>query len=462
MTYGRLLERRRNGVYYFRQVLETNGKQISKRISLRTTDIRIAKFIALQFKARIEMIDAKNIKKFNISYDSEGRPVSVQTTDSQDARDLNEFLKLQEAHRAEAHKRDMERLKFQQQLLEGEQKQREQAAYLQSPKGQEMTALRERLEEKLKPREVADQLTPLKQHYLEELTTTENTKYKYNNFISKFIDYCTRHTVYDITGVDRKLVYSYLLYLRKEEAKSDNTIKNIFNTLSTFFNHLIQTGETSATNPFTGHKLNTEESGREPFTLEDLNAIFSCDGLRRNQKLFYICLLLLTTGARPNEICQLWTDDITLGDDINTIRIVGNKERDQTLKTASSKRIIYLHPLLVKLGFLQYLNGKNLGMVFDLKKPATKTYSTFISEEFTQILRSLGIEKKTMYCFRHTVINRLKQAKVLQTINEDLVGHEGQGTNAKVYSQQHSAENLRDETQEILSYREVKPLHGQG
>jgi integrase len=60
-----------------------------------------------------------------------------------------------------------------------------------------------------------------------------------------------------------------------------------------------------------------------------------------------------------------------------------------------------------------------------------------------------------MYCFRHTVINRLKQKLILQSINEDLVGHEGKGTNATVYSQQHSAENLKKETEEILQYKEI-------
>jgi integrase len=111
--------------------------------------------------------------------------------------------------------------------------------------------------------------------------------------------------------------------------------------------------------------------------------------------------------------------------------------------------------MLEHFGFLDYLNNKNLGMIFDLKKPTKKTYSTFISEDFTGIIRLLGIESKTMYCFRHTVINRLKQSKILQSISEDLVGHEGKGTNATVYSQQHSAENLKEETEKILSYSEI-------
>lgn len=457
MTYGRLLEKRRYGVYYFRQVYEKNGKQVVRRFSLKTTDLVVAKFLALQFKARIAMIDYKNIKKFDVAYDENGNIKSVSVKDDSDAQNLNEFMRLQETHKAEAHKRDLEKMKFQQALLEKEIIARQQQEYLDSPKGQEMTRLYNKLQSKLKPKDDVkfDKLTSLKESYIKELTTTENTKYKYNNFISKFLDYCISHMVYDIEGVDRKLTYSYLLYLRKTEGKSDNTIKNIFNTLSTFYNHLIQVGETTANNPFVGHKLNVEESGREPFTNEELDKIFTNEEFQKNKKLFFICLLLLTSGARPNEICQLWTDDIQIEKNITKIRITENKDRDQSLKNKSSDRVIYLHPLLESFGFIDYLKAKKLGMIFDLKKPSKKTYSTFISEDLTEILRSIGIESKTMYCFRHTVINRLKQKKVLRSISEDLAGHEGQGTNAKVYSQQHSAENLKEETEKILQYEEV-------
>ncbi len=461
MTYGRLLEKRRNGIYYFRQVYQANGKQVSKRFSLKTTDIKVARFLALQFKARIEMIDYKNIKRFNIEYDERGNIKSVTANEGEDSRNLVEFMKMQELHKAEAHKRDLEKLRMQQELIDKDVAARRQQEYLNSPEGQEKAALYERLQNKLKPKGETqiDQLTPLKESYINELTTTENTKYKYNSFISKFIDYCTRHAVYELGSVDRKLIYSYLLYLRKEEGKSDNTIKNIFGTLSTFFNHLIQVGETTASNPFVGHKLNVEESEREPFTNDELQKIFSFKELQKNQKLLFICLLLLTSGARPNEICQLWTDDIVVGKAITTIRITENEGRNQSLKTKSSDRVIYLNSLLEHFGFFEYLKSRKLGMLFDLKKPAKKTYSTFISEDFTGILRSLGIEKKTMYCFRHTAINRMKQHKVLQAINEDLVGHEGKGTNATVYSQQYSPEILREETEKILQYKDV-PFFG--
>jgi hypothetical protein len=50
----------------------------------------------------------------------------------------------------------------------------------------------------------------------------------------------------------------------------------------------------------------------------------------------------------------------------------------------------------------------------------------------------------------------MKQSLVVdQSVNEDMVGHEGKGTNAVVYPQAHSPQNLRKVTEEILMYREV-------
>lgn len=460
MSYGRYLERRQYGVYYLRHTAQVGSKQVVKRFSLKTKDPTIAKFLALQIQARIEMIDIKNLKKFDVTFDENNNIKSVNVTDGSDAANLNEFLKLQELHKAEQHKRELERLRAEHQLQEAKKEQERVNELALSVKGQGIIDLYEKLNAKLPPKEQqqakAPKLEDLKKSYLENLTVGSGTVYKYNNFISKLIAYAKSKQVDSIDQIDRKFVYGYLLYLRKEESKDDTTIKNIFNTLSTFYNHLIRTGEISAPNPFVDQKLNAEDGEREPFTIDELKRIFGCEEFRNNQKLFYICLLLLTTGARPNEMCQLWTDDIQEEEDFHTIRITENKARDQSLKTKSSKRTIYLNQLLVRFGFLDYLKGKALGQIFELKKPKSKTYSTFISEDLTTILRQLGIEKKTMYCFRHTAINRMKQSLAVdQSVNEDMAGHEGKGTNAVVYQQRHSPKNLRKVTEEILMYREV-------
>lgn len=453
MTYGRLLEKRKNGVYYFRQVSTINGKQVARRFSLKTTDIVLARFLALQIKARIEMMDFNKIKKLRIEYDENGNLKSADVMNENDAKFLQDILKTQELHRAEAHKREIEKLKLQQKNVENElieeAIQKEQRDYFNSEKGQLFQQLNSSLPSKF--------LTKLKDDYIRELVVTENTKYKYNLFISRLVEFANSLGIHDLSGLDRKFVYSYLLHLRKQENKEDGTIRNIFNTLSGFYNHLIQIGETEQPNPFVGHKLKVEkkESSREPFTNEELEVIFKIPELKSNRKLFFICLLLVTTGARPNEICQLWVDDIFEENGIYKIRITENKARDQSLKTKGSKREIYLNTIVEKFGFIEYWKTRKEGRLFDLTRPTKKNYSTFISEDFSKFLRNSGIKEKTLYCFRHTVINRLKQKLVAQSIYEDLVGHEGKSTSEKFYSRQHSAENLKGATEDILQYKET-------
>ena len=235
-------------------------------------------------------------------------------------------------------------------------------------------------------------------------------------------------------------------------------------------------GEVEKPNPFVGHNLKAgvankaktngdkdDEAtgdGRLPFTDAELEVIFSSPEVLAGKQLCFIAMLLLTSGARPNEICQLWKDDIQAEDEIDTVRIVANAQRGQTLKTPHSTRLIYLNQLLKDAGFLNYVASRKDGMLFDLNKPAMKTYSTFLSEKFTKILRGLKIKNKTLYCFRHTAINALKQSALRKiSFSEDLVGHTPKSVHEKVYPQRHSAKLLKEETEQYLMYPQVKSLH---
>jgi integrase len=457
MTYGINLEKRKFGVYYFRQTLQVGEKQIVKRVSLHTKDTKVAKFLAIQLKARIDMVDLSKIKKFEVVYDANHQIQSVKVNGDADAGHLLEYMKLVEIQKAEEHKREMEALRFKKELED-----QEKSKFTQSPLGQELTSLYETLSNNLKPKvEQGSGLERLKNDYLKNLKVSVGTKYKYTSVLTHLIEYGASVQVSTIEGITRKFVYGYLLHLRNTDKKSDKTIKNEFNALSSFYNQMLRIGETKEANPFVSHHLDYEEEARESFTSEELEKIFSDPAVKANKTLFYVLLLLATTGARPNEICQLWTDDIVIESKVgafHTIRFVDNAERGQKLKNKTSRRTIYLNDLLVKFGFISYLSRRKFGMIFDLKKPALKNYSTFISEDFTKVLRRLGIQKKTMYCFRHTVISRMGHAQVTDKVNRDMAGHEGQGTNEQVYQEPHTPAFLKSATEEILSYKDVKAL----
>lgn len=89
---------------------------------------------------------------------------------------------------------------------------------------------------------------------------------------------------------------------------------------------------------------------------------------------------MLTSGARPSEICQLWHDNIIKDDGFYIIKIRANADREQTLKTKQSERDIYLHPLVIKHGFLEYLETRKNKNLFDLPKAKGKISQNLLAK----------------------------------------------------------------------------------
>ena len=457
MTYGRHLEQRKFGVYYFRQTRKIGGTQKVKRFSLKTKDLEVAKFLDLQFLANIKMheINIDGLKKFEVEYDERGNIKRLKVDGEEDRKNFQDAMTLVEYQKAQQHQRNLEKLKF-----DEERALKEKQGFASSAEGQKIVAFKEKLDRDMAAdlKTKGRSLETCVDQYLKNVQVTSGTLYKYQNYLGKLTAYAKSMGVTTIEGLDREFIFGYLLHLRNIEKKGNGTIKNTFNTLSTFHNFLITSGKTKDPNPFIGHNLNHEVERRLPFTVADLEAIFSSPAILEDKQLCFIVMLLVTSGARPNEICQLWTDDIQQDGKLHTIRIVKNEDRDQTLKTPDSKRVIYLNRLLIEAGFLEYVKTRKLGMLFDLKKPSTKTYSTFLSEKFSAILRDLKIKEKTLYCFRHTAINEMKQKLVKDSISEDLVGRKAKTVHGKDYPQDHSAAVLKQQTEKYLTYPQVAAL----
>lgn len=111
-----------------------------------------------------------------------------------------------------------------------------------------------------------------------------------------------------------------------------------------------------------------DQEFKADFTDEDLHAIFNrpwfkCGTVDRNREgrfhhyrafHYWLPLIGFFTGARINELCQLYLDDIK-HDDAGFYFFEINSERaDQSLKTINSRRKIPLHPTLIKLGLIHY------------------------------------------------------------------------------------------------------------
>lgn len=144
---------------------------------------------------------------------------------------------------------------------------------------------------------------------------------------------------------------------------------------------------------------------------------------------YWIPLILLHSGARNSEVCQLDTRDIKKVDSLWCFDI-NDSGKGKRLKSASSKRIIPIHPKLIELGFLDYVeqrrNNSRLKL-FNIKLTGQNLdWSKGFARRFNKTLDELGFRKNhrpTLHSLRHTYIDELQILQVPENVVADLVGH---------------------------------------
>ena len=131
------------------------------------------------------------------------------------------------------------------------------------------------------------------------------------------------------------------------------------------------------------------EAKRRPFTAKQLAQFFNSDFYRECAKQpipyrhdkkgwrFWLPLLCLFMGMRPNEACQMNADDVKqteAGTWFVDIAASGDEDEaagvTKTLKTAYSRRRIPIHPELIAIGFLKFAGERKGGRLFPNLKPA--------------------------------------------------------------------------------------------
>ncbi len=188
-------------------------------------------------------------------------------------------------------------------------------------------------------------------------------------------------------------------------------------------------------NPFTDipHRNNEGTgiySARQRWQLIELKLLFQSNAFKTKDKYFqWITLVLLFQGLRPGEACQLYTDDIIEQDGLICIHVNDSKPK-QRLKNEWSNRVIPVHPVLLKLGFEDFVNSvqsKRAKPLFNCKPGGqdddwSKNYCQQLGRLSTTI-NLLPNNRPSAYGFRHTFIDGLKQQEVNEAMVAQLVGH---------------------------------------
>jgi len=146
---------------------------------------------------------------------------------------------------------------------------------------------------------------------------------------------------------------------------------------------------------------------------------------------YWTSLLAVYSGMRQNEIAQLHLDDIAEKHGVLCFDVNG-KGDGKKLKSKADRRLVPMHPHLVDLGFLEYveelkLQGENRVWP-DLQKQRdgygqriSRWFSLWRKKWLTE--EDLQQHKRNFHSFRHTFDDRLKQAGVLDVRLPQLMGH---------------------------------------
>jgi integrase len=199
--------------------------------------------------------------------------------------------------------------------------------------------------------------------------------------------------------------------------------------------------DTPWTNPFANMRVQGEQSGRTSFETPELQMLFSAPVFTKHEypeggkgpTAFWLPLLALFSGARQAELAGLTVADVQEEPETSTplLNIKVQLSRGKKLKTKSSQRAIPLHELLIKLGFLKYVDdmrrreGEN-AFLFPLVAPdQVRAGLPAWSKWFGHYLRAQGVKDrdKVFHSFRHGFKDAMTQKGVDEELRKALMGH---------------------------------------
>lgn len=174
-------------------------------------------------------------------------------------------------------------------------------------------------------------------------------------------------------------------------------------------------------------EVEDSEAKRLPFDEDDMEAIFRDLVIRDStgiseETLFWMVLLAPFTGCRLEEIGTLRPLNVRSEHGIWFIAIERDRaqvradqdQEEKSLKSSNSDRDIPIHPILLRAGFIEYVErrkAESAEWLFpDLKPNKFGKRSYRVSRLFARYLEELGItdDEKVFHSFRHSIRRNLR------------------------------------------------------
>lgn len=243
---------------------------------------------------------------------------------------------------------------------------------------------------------------------------------------------------------------------------SMTTVKRHFAALTSLFNKAIERGAIVSNNQAAGFKFPNQAEERKAWKEAQLHQLFQspvwtgCKSARhrseRGEEIVYdskywLPILGLYHGNRLEEFAQLRREDVNQTKNIWVFEVTS--EDGRKLKNRQSTRFIPVHPKLIELGFLNYVEeacAHQSDFVFpDLAHDdPSKKLGTSFSKWFTRYRKAIGMYEPLLdyHSFRHTFTTAAYSVNASDAIVDALTGHNGKGTSREVYLKQLNVPSL--------------------
>jgi integrase len=193
-----------------------------------------------------------------------------------------------------------------------------------------------------------------------------------------------------------------------------------------------------------------KSSDRRPFSKEELASLFAAplfvqpwsSGRRRkpvsDTTLRWLFLFGLCTGGRLEELGQILVPDVKQADGVWYIDVTAHVSSDRgnselapskRVKTASSVRVIPLHPKLVEMGFVDYIlrlrAAKTVKLFEDLRPDSLSVQTKEASRLAARVIdKAVSTDPRIVFhSFRHTFKDLCRNAGIPKDVHDQLTGH---------------------------------------
>lgn len=148
---------------------------------------------------------------------------------------------------------------------------------------------------------------------------------------------------------------------------------------------------------------------------------------RPGNAVFWIPLMAAYTGARREELAQLYVGDIRQHESGQWFFRIIDDRPDKSVKTDSSRRDIPIHDDLITLGLLELVQGQAPDtMVFAQLNKVSGRYSGIVAKHWRLITQGCGVYRSgrhPLHAFRHTFKTLAREFGIPKEVSDWITGH---------------------------------------